>query len=419
MDLEHHQLDLRYEKLRVQRPGKQRRVLSSISEHGQQTPIVVVPSAEDGKYIVIDGYQRVRAIKQLNQDTIKATVWQMGESEALLLCRAMRTAESESALEQGWLLRELQSSFGIEQAELARRFDRSASWISRRLALVQELPSSVQDEVRRGRIGAHAAMKHLVPMARANKEHCEGLAKTMAPLGLSTREIGELYESWRSSGSSVRERLINEPQLFLKTRREAEQDSPIPALAELLRDLDTAGALIRRVKRRYSKACLDSDEIEQIESCMKQAVQDVKQLKNVIDKEKRSAESRSTGGHTGAGSQESEHPANCQNPEDISDHGQEGDRVTISDPTDHPAPGESGALPPRDTRLTPELQREFATSARGTPGDGSRAVLSGTDGLLPTKRYRGETQAGERGVSLFAGQGDSARHIATPSGSGG
>jgi len=41
-----------------------------------------------------------------------------------------------------------------------------------------------------GAIGAHAAMKYLVPLARANLDDCVRLAKAVAPLGLSNRQIG-------------------------------------------------------------------------------------------------------------------------------------------------------------------------------------------------------------------------------------
>src|SRR5215471_2158341 len=42
MQLEFHQLDLRWEHLRVRQPARQRRLLASLAESGQQMPIVVV-----------------------------------------------------------------------------------------------------------------------------------------------------------------------------------------------------------------------------------------------------------------------------------------------------------------------------------------------------------------------------------------
>lgn len=57
MELEFHQLDLRYEALRVRRADVERWLLGSLSESGQQVPIVVVAlSDEPVRYVVIDGY---------------------------------------------------------------------------------------------------------------------------------------------------------------------------------------------------------------------------------------------------------------------------------------------------------------------------------------------------------------------------
>ena len=60
MDLEFHQLDLRFEHLRVHRPDRERRLLASLAASGQQVPIVVVAVREQPeRYLVIDGYKRV------------------------------------------------------------------------------------------------------------------------------------------------------------------------------------------------------------------------------------------------------------------------------------------------------------------------------------------------------------------------
>jgi ParB/RepB/Spo0J family partition protein len=176
MQLEFHQLERRWEHLRVRQPQRQRRLMASLAESGQQTPIVVVLSAgERERYLVIDGYKRIAALEQLGRDTIEATVWAMSAAEALLLEWTLRCTPQESALEQGWLLVELEQSFGYGLEELARRFDRSVSWASRRLALVELLPESIQQQVREGKLGAQLAMKYLVPVARVSLEDCAAL----------------------------------------------------------------------------------------------------------------------------------------------------------------------------------------------------------------------------------------------------
>src|SRR5438876_199650 len=174
MQLEFHQLDRRWEHLRVRRPDRQRRLLASLAESGQQTPIVVVALTDQtDRYLVIDGYKRIAALQQLGRDTVEAVVWPMSEAEALMLERSLRFSAQETALEQGWLLAEMEQRFGYGLDELARRFDRSVSWVSRRLALVDLLPDAIQQQVREGKIAAQVAMKYLVPVARVDAEHCE------------------------------------------------------------------------------------------------------------------------------------------------------------------------------------------------------------------------------------------------------
>src|SRR5215813_13950134 len=181
MKLEFHQLDRRYEHLRVRNRQRQQRLLGSLAETGQQTPIVVVAvSGETDRYRVIDGYKRIAALEQLGRDTVEAVVWPMTEAEALVLERSLRLSEHETALEQGWLLQELQQRFGYGLEELGRRFDCSTSWVSRRLALVEQLPDSVQQRVRAGQISPHVAMKYLAPVARANTTACQQLADALA-----------------------------------------------------------------------------------------------------------------------------------------------------------------------------------------------------------------------------------------------
>ena len=75
MDLELHQLELRYQQLRTRDPRRERQLTASLAEVGQLMPIVVVAGDADGHYVVVDGYKRVRATRRLRQDTVRATRW--------------------------------------------------------------------------------------------------------------------------------------------------------------------------------------------------------------------------------------------------------------------------------------------------------------------------------------------------------
>ena len=255
MQLEFHQLDRRWEHLRVRRPHRQRRLIASLAESGQQTPIVVVLSPDHrDRYLVIDGYKRIAALEQLGRDTVEAVVWPMGEAEALLLDRSLRFCEHETALEQGWLLAEMERRFGYGLDEMARRFDRSVSWVSRRLALVELLPEAVQQQVREGKLSAHVAMKYLVPVARINLEDCQRMAAAFAQHHCDTRQAGQLYSAWRGGPPAIRQRLLDEPALFFKAQRQAEPKASAAPATELLRDLEMAAAIVNRATRRLAGA---------------------------------------------------------------------------------------------------------------------------------------------------------------------
>lgn len=366
MDLEFHQLDRRYERLRLRRPDKERRLLGSLAERGQQVPIVVVGlPEEENRFVVVDGYKRIRALERLGQDLVGATVWEMSQDEALVLDRSLRTAQAETPIEQGWLLAELHRSFSLSFEELARRFDRSVSWVSRRLALVEQLPETVQENVRQGKIPAHAAMKYLVPMARINRSDCQQLADAIARHGFTTQEVGQLYEGWRSGTPSMRQRLLEDPKLFVRARREIEQEEPVtPTLDKLIQDLAIAGAMARRASRQWRRIApsIDQDERQRVSLCLQQAQSDLEKLSKQIHQEKTCVNSKPQDSDSGAASQASGETSDCTHPWGVPEGGQEGHPVEIAAAATTGSCRESRALPSRDSPALRFLQRESGPS---------------------------------------------------------
>ncbi len=252
MELELHQLELRYERIRKRAPLAERRLVGSLAEIGQQLPVIVL--SEAARFILIDGYKRVRALKRLAHDTVRATAWQMPEVEALLMERRLRCA-SEDAFDQAWLLAELRTRFALSLEELARRFERDKSWVSRRLALIQVLPISIQDNVRAGTLAAHAAMKYLVPLARANAAAATQLAEAIATLKPTSREIGALYAGWQGGTARTRELILETPQVYLQAQATQEPAAP-SATQRWLNDLGALGGIARRARRPLEQGLL-------------------------------------------------------------------------------------------------------------------------------------------------------------------
>jgi hypothetical protein len=204
---------------------------------------------------------------------VQAVVWDLCELEALLLERILRAADRGNAIEEGWFLRELETRFGLSREELARRFDRTPSWVSRRLSLVRELPDAVQVHVRAGAIGAHGAMRYLVPLARANEHDCTQIATAVAKSALSTRQLGELWAAYSSGNEASRALLVKDPLLMLRAREEArrEGDARKTPACHVLEDLRIAASVARRASSRIRRGALD-DASERERALVKEAL---------------------------------------------------------------------------------------------------------------------------------------------------
>ena len=262
MELEIHQLTLRYEHLRKRQPLQERALLTSLAEIGQQLPVVVV--GEGDEFVLIDGYKRIRALKRLGRDTARATRWQVAEVDALLLERGLRCG-SEDTLDQAWLLAELRERFGWSLEQLAHGFERSKSWVSERLALIQVLPTSIQEQVRVGALSAHAAMKYLVPLARTDAQAAQQLATAIAPMKPKSREVGVLYHGWQAGTARTRELILASPQIYLQAQS-ARAAAPPSATQRFLQDLGALSGIARRAYRTLQggllQQLLESERLE-------------------------------------------------------------------------------------------------------------------------------------------------------------
>jgi ParB/RepB/Spo0J family partition protein len=366
MQLEFHQLDRRWEHLRVREPHRQRRLLASLAEGGQQTPIVVVVSqGSRERYLVIDGYKRVAALEQLGRDTVEATLWPMSEAEALLLSRSLRSGPQESALEEGWLLAEMEQRFGYSLDELARRFDRSTSWVSRRLALVELLPDAIQQQVREGQLGAQVAMKYLVPVARIDADDCARMAAAFVSHHCDTRQAGQLYTAWRKATRVARERILAEPELFLKTQR---QPAAVKAAAieQVERDLEMAMAILRRAGRRLAAALAEMTGLqqEQTQGQIENARRELARMTERIGKEQgpTDAEPGPTNGDSGTERERSEQTRDCTGAAVVAADGAQGAARQLHRSAGNPPGGESRTVPRTDPRAFGVVQGESRAS---------------------------------------------------------
>lgn len=220
IDVEWHQLDMRYQGLRIHTDSAVRLLMLSIHVHGLLVPITVVASWVEGRpWVVIDGYLRILALKALGHDLIQATVWQLDAAEALLNVYRHNRSRAWEAFEEANLLQELLTTHQYSQAKLAQLLGKSEFWICYRLQLLTQLPSFVQEAIAKGVLSSWVASRILYPFARANAEHAEQFVDYLRVKSHTSREIQSFYEQYLRSNKKAREVLITNPAIFFNLQR--------------------------------------------------------------------------------------------------------------------------------------------------------------------------------------------------------
>lgn len=265
IDVEIGQLDLRYAPLRIRRREQVSRLAAIIGQSGQPTPLLVARDGPKG-LVLVDGFAEAEALRRVGEDIGHALVIAAKASDGLVVAYRLDHAHHHTALEEGWLLEALVSETGASSAEIAARLGRSSSWGSRRLGLVRQLPLPVQELVRDGKLGAHAAMRVLLPLARANGEAAQQLAEVAARERLSSRQLAALAAAWRAATPEQRSKLLIRPELFLRAAEHvaaaatAVQEPQAPAI----RDLQAIESMARRVCRLLPSSCAQTDLVAQL-----------------------------------------------------------------------------------------------------------------------------------------------------------
>jgi hypothetical protein len=97
-------------------------------------------------------------------------------------------------------------------------------------------------------------MKSLVPLARANKVHCDRLSEQLGDARLSTRQLGQIYAAYRAGDAEQRERIANAPLLFLEAKQAITRPEPDGAAGALVRALDAASLSLKRAADSANRA---------------------------------------------------------------------------------------------------------------------------------------------------------------------
>jgi len=218
-----HRLDLRFASLRMRQPRVVDRLARSIEQNGQLVPVVAVAEQAD-RWVLVDGYLRIEALRRLSQDTAWIELWDCPLSQALLWVLVRLQDRTWEAIEEGAVIRELITRFELPQREVARQTGRDVSWVNRRLSLVQDLPEALFAAICRGELSTWAASRVLVPLARANNDQAQTLLTALQRDPLSTRELHTWYQHFQKANHLKRQRMLAQPRLFCQALQAQTRD---------------------------------------------------------------------------------------------------------------------------------------------------------------------------------------------------
>lgn len=217
-------LDERYGVFRLGRPDRVAALRQSVASHGLLQPILV-NNVSEGGLVVLDGFKRLRVVRELGQAEIRALVVCLNDKQARAAMVTYNAAPSGGLceLEEAWIVRSLVRECAMPQKDVAVLLGRHKSWVCRRLMLAEQLSSTVHDDMRLGLLSASVA-REVVRLPRGNQDSA---AMAIRSHGLSSRQASDLVGRLLSaSDEAAASALLADPLRFLQDK--AELPAPRP-----------------------------------------------------------------------------------------------------------------------------------------------------------------------------------------------
>lgn len=159
-----------YARFRLIQPHSDSSMFKSIRRLGQLSPAVVSGEDNDGCYEMIDGFKRLRALRSLKGETIRARVIDgHRRTHKAAMIQLNCEVHSMGTTEEALLVQSLHREDGLDQVEVAALLGRGKSWVSRRIALVEKLSEDVLEHLRLGLIRPTQG-RELIRLPRGNQK---------------------------------------------------------------------------------------------------------------------------------------------------------------------------------------------------------------------------------------------------------
>jgi ParB-like chromosome segregation protein Spo0J len=262
------QLDLRLSCFRPVRAEEVEKMMSSLSKHGQLTPITAVADGE--RLVLIDGFKRQRSAQQLGMQTIAVSAIRACTSEAKALVYLLNRRAGFSVITEAMLIRDLIDIEGLNQVEVATLLERHKSWVSRRLAMIRALTPEVADDIKLNLLPAGVGSS----LARLPLGNQVDFSATIQNHDLKSGEVGKLVDLWcKTKEPGVRQCLLESPHQALEIVTEGKEKwlllieavlSKISALNQQLQKVKISSPAITGLLQRLDLALTQIQETREL-----------------------------------------------------------------------------------------------------------------------------------------------------------
>lgn len=190
-------------------------MISSLREFGQLSPVVCCQRQEVA--CLIDGYQRLRAARQIEMTSLSVLLLEVDDRQAkAAMYRLNELGRRTHVLEEAWIIFALVREDGLSQSEVAELVGRHKSWVSRRLALLEKLAPQARQDLQLGLLSVSAA-RELLRLPHGNQlELLECIRRESLTVG-EIRQLADLLLA--SSTREQKEFVLEKPRQAIAQAR--------------------------------------------------------------------------------------------------------------------------------------------------------------------------------------------------------
>lgn len=199
-------IDLRFQHCRLSHEPNEQRLLASIANQGIRDPLFGI-IRDGGVPVLLDGFKRLRCASKLRINQVLFRSIGDDEATAILALMRLSNAGSLTILEQACLIDELRRLHKLSIVEIARRLERSTTWVSARQGILTEMTSLIKDKVMSGAFPLSAYMYNLRTIRRLSSvqpSEIEAFVLATAGKGLSVRDLDILAKGYFKGSEEFR-----------------------------------------------------------------------------------------------------------------------------------------------------------------------------------------------------------------------